>query len=128
MMTDLERAGRAEPAWEQGAVTAAEAVRAIANGARVFVHGAAATPTPLLDALAARADLEGVTLYHLHTSGPAAFAAPEVAERLRSVSFFVGPALRRPIAEGRADFMPIFLSQIPGLFASGRVPLDVALL
>jgi acyl-CoA hydrolase len=43
------------------------------------------------------------------------------------VSFFVGPALRRPIAEGRADFMPIFLSQIPGLFSSGRIALDVAL-
>lgn len=99
-------------------------MRAIPNGARIFVHGAAATPTPLLEALVARGDLEGVTLYHLHTSGPAPFAVPEVADRFRSVSFFVGPA----IAEGRADFMPIFLSQIPGLFSSGRIALDVALL
>jgi acyl-CoA hydrolase len=109
-------------------VSAEEAVRAISNGARIFVHGAAATPTPLLEALVARGDLEGVTLYHLHTAGPAPFAAPELADRFRSVSFFVGPALRQPIAEGRADFMPIFLSQIPGLFASGRIALDVALL
>lgn len=113
---------------DQTSVSAAEAVRAIPNGARIFVHGAAATPTPLLEALVARGDLEGVTLYHLHTSGPAPFAAPEVADRFRSVSFFVGPALRQPIAEGRADFMPIFLSQIPGLFSSGRIVLDVALL
>src|SRR4029453_2720832 len=42
-------------------------------------------------------------------------------------SFFVGPELRKPVAEGRADFMPIFLSQIPGLFSSGRIALDVAL-
>jgi 4-hydroxybutyrate CoA-transferase len=109
-------------------MSAADAARLVPSGARVFIHGAAATPTPLLSALVSRPDLEGVTLYHLHTSGPAPFAAPEVADRFRSVSFFVGPALRQPIAEGRADFLPIFLSQIPGLFSTGRIPLDVALL
>jgi len=114
--------------WEATAVPAADAVRAVPNGAQVFVHGAAATPTPLLAALVERPDLEGVRLYHLHTSGPAPFAALDAAPRMRSVSFFVGPALREPVAEGRADFMPIFLSQIPGLFASRRIPLDVALL
>jgi 4-hydroxybutyrate CoA-transferase len=114
--------------WQALASSAADVVAAIANGARIFVHGAAATPTPLLDALVARRDLEGVRLYHLHTSGPAPFAAAEAAARMRSVSFFVGPALRQPIAEGRADFMPIFLSQIPGLFSTRRIPLDVALL
>jgi 4-hydroxybutyrate CoA-transferase len=125
-ITEPTRASRARV--DHAGVSAAEAVRAIPNGARIFVHGAAATPTPLLEALVARDDLEGVTLYHLHTSGPAPFAAPEVTDRFRSVSFFVGPALRQPIAEGRADFMPIFLSQIPGLFSSGRIALDVALL
>jgi 4-hydroxybutyrate CoA-transferase len=124
----LESTGALRARVDHAGVSAAEAVRAIPNGARIFVHGAAATPTPLLEALVARGDLEGVTLYHLHTSGPAPFAAPEVADRFRSVSFFVGPALRQPIAEGRADFMPIFLSQIPGLFSSGRIALDVALL
>ena len=113
--------------WETRAVPVEDAIRLVPRGARIFVHGAAATPTPLLDGLVARPDLDGVTLYHLHTSGPAPFAAPEVADRFRSVSFFVGPALRKPIAEGRADFMPIFLSQIPGLFSSGRIALDVAL-
>jgi 4-hydroxybutyrate CoA-transferase len=113
--------------WETLAVPVEDAIRRVPCGARVFVHGAAATPTPLLDGLVARPDLDGVTLYHLHTSGPAPFAAPDVADRFRSVSFFVGPALRRPVAEGRADFMPIFLSQIPGLFSSGRIALDVAL-
>jgi 4-hydroxybutyrate CoA-transferase len=113
--------------WETMALSVEDAIRRVPRGARLFVHGAAATPTPLLDGLVARPDLDGVTLYHLHTSGPAPFAAPEVADRFRSVSFFVGPGLRKPIAEGRADFMPIFLSQIPGLFSSGRIPLDVAL-
>jgi 4-hydroxybutyrate CoA-transferase len=113
--------------WESRAVSMEDAMKRVPGGARLFVHGAAATPTPLLYALVARRDLEGVTLYHLHTSGPAPFAESDVAERFRSVSFFVGPALRRPIAEGRADFLPIFLSQIPGLFSTGRIPLDVAL-
>jgi acyl-CoA hydrolase len=95
---------------------------------RVFIHGAAATPTPLLEALARRTDLAGVTLYHMHTQGPAPFAAPEHRERFFSVSLFVGPHLRAPIEEGRADFIPVFLSDIPALFSSGRLPLDVALL
>jgi 4-hydroxybutyrate CoA-transferase len=114
--------------WESRAVSAAEAVARISSGMRVFLHGAAATPTALVDALTRRHDLEGVTLYHLHTGGPAPFIDPEHAGRFRSVSFFAGAPVRRAIAEGRADFIPIFLSQIPGLFASGRIPLDVALL
>ena len=114
--------------WESRAVTSAEAVSAVPNGARVFVHGAAATPTALLDALTARADLENVTLYHLHTAGPAGFVEPAHSGRFRSVSFFAGAPVRRAIAEGRADFIPIFLSQIPGLFATGRIVLDAAFL
>jgi 4-hydroxybutyrate CoA-transferase len=114
--------------WESRAVTSAEAVSAVPNGARVFVHGAAATPTALLDALTARADLENVTLYHLHTAGPAGFVEPAHSGRFRSVSFFAGAPVRRAIAEGRAEFIPIFLSQIPGLFATGRIGLDAAFL
>jgi 4-hydroxybutyrate CoA-transferase len=116
-----------DPTWPKRAVSAAEAVRLIGSGMRVFVHGGAATPAPLLEALAARRDLEGVRLYHLHTMGPAPFAAPEVEGRLLSVSLFIGAPLRPAVAEGRADFMPIFLSDIPWLFTSAQVPLDVAL-
>lgn len=95
---------------------------------KLFVHGAAATPTTLLEALARRTDLESVTVYHLHTAGPAPFATPEQAGHFRSVSLFTGAPLRAPIDEGRADFVPIFLSDIPGLFLSGQVKLDAALL
>ncbi|NUQ10911.1 MAG: acetyl-CoA hydrolase/transferase family protein [Gemmatimonadaceae bacterium] len=94
---------------------------------RVFSHGASATPTPLLEALAARDDVEGVRLYHLHTDGPAPWTAPERGGRVRSVSLFNGPSMRDPVNEGRADFVPIFLSDVPGLFLSGAVPLDVAM-
>ncbi len=120
--------GHADADWRGRSVTPAEAVSLITSGMRVFVHGAAATPTPLLDALAARTDIEGVSLYHMHTGGPAPFAAPEVQGRLRSVSLFTGAELRKPIEEGRADFVPVFLSDIPYLFRSGRIPLDAALL
>ena len=116
-----------DPSWRERAVSPADAVRLIESGMRVFVQGAAATPTPLLEALADRTDLEQVNIYHLHLGGPCRFAEPEHEGRFRSISFFVGPALRKPVAEGRADFMPVFLSDIPRLFKSGRVPLDAVL-
>ncbi len=94
----------------------------------VFVHGAAATPTPLIDALVGNSALENVTLYHLHTAGPAPFVDPEHRRRFRSVSLFAGPPVREAINEGAADFVPIFLSDIPSLFLTGRIALDAALL
>src|SRR5215218_3922991 len=99
---------RGEGSWETRAVSAADAVAAITSEMRVFLHGAAVTPTSLVEALAGRRDLEGVTLYHLHTAGPAPFVDPGQAGRLRSVSFFAGAPVRRAIAEGRADVIPIF--------------------
>jgi 4-hydroxybutyrate CoA-transferase len=114
--------------WRAGSRDAAGALECVRSGMRLFVHGAAATPTPLLEALAQRTDLADVTLFHMHTDGPAPFAGPEHAHRFFSVSLFTGPALRTPIDEGRADFMPVFLSDIPSLFATGKLPIDVALL
>jgi len=112
--------------WKSGATSADAVVSHLTSGMNVFIHGAAATPTPLLDALARRTDLAGVKLWHLHLEGPLAFTAPEHAGRFRSISLFTGPGLRGPVAEGRADFVPIFLSDIPSLFTSGRVKLDAA--
>lgn len=114
--------------WPLGATSADDAVACVRSGMRVFIHGAAATPTPLIEALARRTDLDNITLYHLHTSGPAPFATPEQQGRFFSVSLFTGPPLRAAIDDGRADFMPVFLSDIPSLFDSGLIPIDVALL
>ncbi len=114
--------------WPGRAVSAADAVSLLKSGMRVFIHGACATPTPLLEAMVRRGDLEDVRLYHLHLGGPTPFAEPEHSGRFRSISFFTGAAQRRPIEEARADFIPIFLSDIPGLFQSGQIPLDAALL
>ena len=114
--------------WMAGAASPEQAVALVRSGMQVFVHGAAATPTPLLDALARRPDLADVTLYHLHTSGPAPFVQPDQRGRLRSVSLFAGAPVRNAIEQGEADFIPIFLSDIPSLFLTRRVPLDAALL
>jgi 4-hydroxybutyrate CoA-transferase len=114
--------------WSQRAGSPEDVVSLLQSGMRIFIHGAAATPTPLVCAMVARLDLENVRLYHLHTTGPAPFAEPDAAPRFTSVSLFTGAPLRKAIEAGRADFMPIFLSDIPRLFSSGRVPLDVALL
>ncbi|MBC7368180.1 MAG: acetyl-CoA hydrolase/transferase family protein [Undibacterium sp.] len=114
--------------WKFRAVSAAQALTAVRSGTNVFIHGACATPAPLVAALCARHDLENVKLYHLHTAGEAPFAEPGREGEFRSISLFTGAPLRQPIAEGRADFVPIFLSDIPGLFISGAVELDVALI
>ncbi len=114
--------------WQSRAVSPAEAVARVRSGMTVFLHGAAATPTPLVEALAARTDLEGVRIVHLHTNGPAPFADPARERAFRSVSLFTGGPLRQAVAEGRADFVPVFLSDIPQLFATGAIPLDAALL
>jgi acyl-CoA hydrolase len=114
--------------WTKQAVSPTEALACVKSGMRIFVQGAAATSTPLLEALAARRDLSEVTLYHMHTEGPAPFAEPEHEGRFFSISLFTGKPLRKAIDEGRADFMPIFLSDIPRLFSTQQVPLDVAVL
>ena len=116
------------PDWKSRAVSAADAVAAVQSGTNVFIHGACATPAPLIAALCARHDLEKVRLYHLHTAGDAPFAAAGREGEFRSISLFTGAPLRKAIGEGRADFVPIFLSDIPGLFTSGAVPLDTALI
>lgn len=113
--------------WSKNAVSPEEAVAHIKSGMRVFIHGAAATPAPLIDALAQR-DVRDVTTYHLHLEGHVAIADPENAGRFRCTSLFTGASLREAIADGRADFTPIFLSDIPSLFATRRIALDAAIL
>lgn len=113
--------------WRQHAASPAEVVAHIRNGDRLFVHGAAATPSELLEAMCDRTDLTGVQLYHLHLAGPCRFVEPEFSGRFFSNSLFTGPSLRTAVADGRADFIPTFLSDIPELFRLGRIPLNVAL-
>ena len=109
-------------------VTPTEAVAGIRSGEQVYVHCASAAPSILLDALVARAEeLRDVGMVHLHTEGPGPHLAPAMAGHFRHRALFVGPNARKAINEGRADYVPVFLSDVPRLFESGAVPLDVVL-
>jgi acyl-CoA hydrolase len=109
-------------------VTAAEAVGSIKSGEQVYVHCAAAAPSVLLDALVARApELRDVGMVHLHTEGPGPHLAPEMEGHFRHRALFVGPNARAAVNEGRADYVPVFLSDVPRLFERGEVPLDAVL-
>jgi acyl-CoA hydrolase len=106
-------------------VTPAQAVAGIRSGDQVYVHCAAAAPSVLLDALVARApELEGVGVIHLHIEGPGPHLAPDMAKHFRHRALFIGPNARAAVNEGRADYVPVFLSDVPRLFASGALPLD----
>ena len=110
-----------------GPRSADEVVSHIRSGMNVFVHGGSATPTTLLEALSRRTDLHNVRLYHLHLTGPLGFTAAEHQGRFTSVSLFTGQGLREPISQGRAEYMPVFLSDIPALFTNKVIRLDAAL-
>lgn len=115
--------------YKKRLVTAEEAVDEINSHNRVYISGNAATPYVLMKALASRKDeLEGVELVHVLLLGEDPLARPGMEGHFRHNSLFVGPADRKAINEGRADYIPIFLHQIPNLFYSGQMLLDVAVL
>jgi 4-hydroxybutyrate CoA-transferase len=106
-------------------VTAAEAVAGIRSGDQLYLQCAASTPSVLLDALVARApELSDVTVIHLHCEGPGPHLAPEMAGHFRHKALFIGPNARVAVNEGRADFVPVFLSDVPRLFESRLLPLN----
>jgi acyl-CoA hydrolase len=110
-------------------VSAAEAVKVIKSGDRVYVQAAAATPTILTSALAERApELRSVEMCHLHTEGPAAYANPALRDSFHVNSFFIGANVRHTFKAGNGSYTPVFLSELPYLFRKKVLPLDVALI
>ena len=108
--------------------SAAQAVRAIHSGDRVWIQPSCGTPKPLIDTLVARADeLIDVELVHMKTLGDAVYTRPEYEGHFRHRGLFLGENVREAVAAGRADYTPIFLSEIESLFESGGLPLDVVL-
>ncbi|MGB8221037.1 MAG: acetyl-CoA hydrolase/transferase C-terminal domain-containing protein [Polyangiales bacterium] len=108
--------------------SAEEAIHHVNSNQRVFVHGGAATPSALVEALVQQsARLRDVELIHLHTSGDASYARPEYARSFRVANLFVGENMRGYLDGDRVDYLPCFLSEIPQLFRSGRRALDIAL-
>jgi len=110
-------------------VSAPEAVSLINSGDRVFVHTAAAAPHLLVNAMTERADeLRSVEVCHLHTEGDAPYASEEHADTFHTNALFVAANVREAVNDGPADYIPVFLSEVPDLFRTGVLPLDVALL
>jgi len=122
-----------DPDWRQRYAhklrSADDAVHVIRSGHHIFVGSGAAAPQYLVERLTARADyLHAAEIVHIMTLGIAPYAMPPVKESFRHNAFFVGPNVRDAVAAGEADYTPIFLSEVPRLFRSGRVPIDVALI
>lgn len=108
--------------------SAEEAVKVIESNNRVFIHTAAGTPARLVRAMTERhAALRNVEIVGLHTEGDAPYADDAYEDSFRISCFFVGGNLRKHVQRGRAHYIPIFLSEIPNLFRSDIMPIDVAM-
>jgi acyl-CoA hydrolase/RimJ/RimL family protein N-acetyltransferase len=118
--------------YEKRKKSAREALLEINSGNRVFLSPGCGEPQHLLNELVElggkSAQLNDVEIVHMLTVGPAPHAKKRYDRHFRHNSLFVGPGVREAVSEGTADYTPIFLSEIPALFRSGRMPLDVALI
>jgi hypothetical protein len=109
--------------------SAAQAIARIRPGRRILIGSGAAEPVRLVEALVRDGQhLFDNEIVHLLTLGPAPYVRAELASRFRHSAFFIGPNVRDAVQDGRADFIPVFLSEIPELIRSQRVRIDVAVI
>ena len=109
--------------------TSDEALRCVESGMRVYIQPGCAEPETLVEALIRRgSSVHDVEIVHMMTMGCAPYVAPEMEGRFRHNAMFIGGNVREAINEGRADYTPIYLSEIEELFESGAMPIDVALI
>jgi len=121
-----------DPGWREKyadmITDARQAVRRLRAGQRVFIGTGCSEPVELVRAMTERAhDLAGIEIIHLLTKGDAPYADEAFSGVFRVNSFFIGHNVRERIQEGLGDYTPVLLSDIPRLFDSGRIPIDVAL-
>jgi acyl-CoA hydrolase/GNAT superfamily N-acetyltransferase len=115
--------------YQSAITTAMDAVKKIRPGQRVFIGTGCAEPLELVSALTQRArELPDTEILHMLTSGDAPYAHKELTQYFRVNSFFIAENVRDIIQEGLGDYTPIHLSDVPRLFNSGQLPLDVALI
>src|ERR1700758_3615149 len=101
----------------------------VQSGMRVYIHPGCAEPEALVEALMARGPfVKNVEIVHILTLGRADYIAPQMGGHFRHNAMFIGGNVRQAVNEGRADYTPVFLSQIEALFESGQMPIDVALI
>lgn len=109
-------------------MSAREAVQCVQSNMRVYIHSGCAEPEALVEALMLRAPfVKDAEIVHFMTAGRADYTAPGMEGHFRQNSLFMGANVRQAVNEGRADFTPIFLSEAEGLFESGQMPLDIAM-
>ncbi len=114
--------------YKSKVVTAEEAAAVVKSDDRLYSSGNAATPYVILNALANRyQELQDVDVFHLLLMGDDPLSRPEMNGHFRHKSLFVGPADRQAVNEGRADYFPIFLYEIPQLFRE-QIQLDVTVI
>lgn len=129
MLPETQERGSWIDDYRKKVVSVEEAMKVVNSLDRVYVHSNAAAPQVLLEGLVRRADqLTGVKIYQLLTLGKADYALAKYSNSFAVNSFFIGANVREAVNAGRADYIPVFLSEIPGLFMSGEIPLDVCLL
>ena len=110
-------------------VDADTAIKNIKKGKRIFVGSGGAEPQYLIEALTRNASLfNDNEIVHLLTLGIAPYADPKYSQAFRHNAFFIGPNVRDAIVSGHADYMPIFLSEVPSLFKTGQMPVHCALI
>jgi 4-hydroxybutyrate CoA-transferase len=119
--------------WQAGSLPrltdARQALQCVRSGNRVWIEPGCATPSPLVAALVERgAELRDVEVVHMMTLGEAPYTRPEFKGHFRHNGLFLGGNVREAVQLGRADYTPIFLSEIEELFTSGAMPLDVVLM
>ncbi len=111
--------------------TPEEAVKVVKSGDHVHLSSVASAPQCLIKALVERGanhEFENVHIHHLHTEGPAPYAAPEFEGIFQLDSFFVGGNVRKVTQSGYADYIPVFLSETQKLYRCGALPCDVAMI
>jgi 4-hydroxybutyrate CoA-transferase len=109
--------------------TPEDAVREIESDARVYLGGGAGVPQVLARALLQRAgQVENVEITSVLTFANGEYLAPEYARSFRHRGLFLGENARAAVNEGRGDYVPVFLSEIPGLFCNRELPIDIALI
>jgi len=110
-------------------ISAADAVKIVQSGNRVFVHGSAATPVHIIEALQNRhEELSNVEIVSITTLGNTDFNNPLYNENFFINSLFVSENTREVVNSNHGDYVPIFLSQIPQLFKENFLPLNVAII
>ncbi len=115
--------------YKRKLMSARDALRCVDSGMRVYIHPGCAEPEALVEALMGRAPfVHDVEIVHLLTLGTAPYVAPEMEGHFRHNAMFIGGNVRDAVNEGRADYTPVYLSEVEDLFETGTMPIDVALI